>query len=535
MNILRKHWLPALYLCPALILGGILWAAPTRSVGAVPGQDSPNPRGPSDGPADYKAPLPLRKGDAAAGREVFRFETFGDEGFWTDAVRMPQGMKQAKVTPLAALKTGVSVDSERIPAALRSALAKELKTDLSPRNAPMLNDPATLTKLVNANAVIGLVPRNGKVGVSCALCHTITDASVYGPKDGNGGGIGRRIDGVTQHRLNVGKLLSIAANSRALYPTLQHQKGGTTIGRAPRGLTVRSTEAEVDAYLSNPKYYPIGTFDDTPDGNGNPVHITPLFRQDLAAPYGTSGQNAKLDDFNNTVYTALFDQTTLATPEGHAFLKTLGGADGDRISREYAQILKETGVTGYPYIQTATTGKPGAAATPVGRRVNEKKLLDLNTYLASLPAPQGMAGDPATVARGREVFRASCTVCHNVDQGKPVSAILVPMKRIYPGYQPTVLAKRTPPLSPIQNAPGTFDDKMIVVDASPAGGIRGNALPLLLDLGRKPVFLHDDSVSSLDALLNGQRGASAPHPFYVQDAGDRAALITFLRAMDTRK
>jgi cytochrome c peroxidase len=139
----------------------------------------------------------------------------------------------------------------------------------------------------------------------------------------------------------------------------------------------------------------------------------------------------------------------------------------------------------------------------------------------------------AAARRGREIFRANCTSCHNVDQSKFVPPLLVPMKRIYPGYRPAVLAKRTPPLSPIQNAPGTFDDKMIVVDASDRGSHRGNAMPLLLDLARKPVFLHDASVPSLDALLNPARGATAPHPFYVRDSAKRADTIAFLRGLDT--
>lgn len=29
-------------------------------------------------------------GNAQADRDVFRFETFGNEGFWTDAMRLPQ-------------------------------------------------------------------------------------------------------------------------------------------------------------------------------------------------------------------------------------------------------------------------------------------------------------------------------------------------------------------------------------------------------------------------------------------------------------
>lgn len=527
MQPLFRRLLPAAYTGPLLILCLAAWAAPhqTPSVNQTP----------TDGPPETKSPPPIPQGDAKSGEDVFRFETFGNEGFWTDAVRMPQGMKQAKITPLDALKAGLSVDSERIPTALKQKLASELKTDLSRRNAPLLNDPATTTKLVAANAVIGIVPKGNKVGVSCALCHAITDQSVFALPDGKGGGVGRRIDGPTQHNLNVGKLLAVAANSRALYPVLQHQNGSKTIGRAPKGVTVNSSEAEVDAYLSNPKYYPIGTFDDSPDGNGNSIHIQPFFRQDLAAPYGTSGQDAKLEDFNNTVYTALFDQTTLTTPGGHAFMKAQAGAAGLKIANDYAKVLKATGVKGYPYVQAAKVGTPGKEPTPVGLRVNNKKLLDLNAYLVALPAPSGVVTDADSVARGRELFRSACTSCHNVDQSKPVSNVLVQMKEIYPGYQPAVIAKRMPPMTPVQNAPGTFDDKMIVIDASGRGGIRGNALPLLLDLARKPVFLHDDSVHSLNELLDPNRGATAPHPFYVPDTSQRTDMIAFLRSLDTKK
>jgi len=88
-------------------------------------------------------------------------------------------------------------------------------------------------------------------------------------------------------------------------------------------------------------------------------------------------------------------------------------------------------------------------------------------------------------------------------------------------------------LSTILNSPGTFDDKMIVVDASDRGENRGNALPLLLDLARTNIFLHDASVSSLDELLNPPRGASAPHPFYIADASQRADMVEFLRGLDT--
>ena len=488
-------------------------------------------RAPADGPAVVKSPLPMEKRSAKRGRDVFRYETFGNEGFWTDAARLPQGMQEAQFTVLDAMKLGMTMDVDQINPSLRKQLAAEFKTDLSATNAPMINDPAVMMKLVQASAVVGVVPKRGKLGITCALCHTITDGSLYAMP--NGGSIGHRIDGRTEHTLQIGKMLAAAANSRAFFPILQLQNAdGSTIGRAPKGLTRESTEADVDAYLSNPAYFPVGMFDDTPDGIGNPVHVPALFRQDLAAPYGSSGQNDLLDDLSNTIYTAIFDPTNLLSPGGRALLHALAGKGGDQLADDYAAVLDSTGVTGYPYVETSTTGQPGAAATPTGVRVNNARLLDLNAYLASLQAPEGVLTDASAAARGRQLFRRDCTSCHNVDQSIPVNAALVPMTTIWPGYEPKVLAQR-PPLSPIQDAPGTFDDKMIVIDASPGGGIRGNALPLLLDLARKPVFLHDDSVPTLDALLDPARGASAPHPFYVADKLQRGDMVEFLRALDT--
>lgn len=40
------------------------------------------------------------------GREIFRFETFGNQGFWTTAMRLPQGIEDRGMTPLQALKWG---------------------------------------------------------------------------------------------------------------------------------------------------------------------------------------------------------------------------------------------------------------------------------------------------------------------------------------------------------------------------------------------------------------------------------------------
>lgn len=75
-------------------------------------------------------------------------------------MRMPQGVLDAKLTPLQALGAGLLVDIDAVPASMRDALAKELKTDRSPANAPMLHDVKTTVMLIEANAVVGMVPKD---------------------------------------------------------------------------------------------------------------------------------------------------------------------------------------------------------------------------------------------------------------------------------------------------------------------------------------------------------------------------------------
>jgi cytochrome c2 len=499
---------------------------------------------PSDGPEFTGNPNPHQTGNPVSGKEVYRFETFGNEGFWTDAARLPKGMTDAKFTPKQALEAGLQIDIEAVEPALRKTLETEFKTDLSLQNAPALNDPKTLAALVNANAIVGIVPKDtnndkkldmmsgDKVGISCTICHTITDKSVFDMP--MGGSVGRRVDGPAALTLNVGKLMAMAANSRAVYPNLQQTFVGVSIGRAPSGLGPDSTEEEVDAYLSNPAFYPIGTFDETQDGNGNPVKNVPLFRQDLAAPYGTAGEFSKLDDISNGSYTTNLDPTTLLTPEGREFLRMKAGPAGAQLANEYEKILKETGVTGYPFVKAEMVGNVGNPASIVGRRVDNQKLLDMNAYLDRLQAPPGAKVDQAMAARGREMFRTNCTQCHNADQSKIVPPMLVELKTMWKGYTPIPIGMRgDSKLSAVLNSPGIFDDKMVVVDASDRGANRGVALPLLLDLARTNIFLHDASVPSLDNLLDPARGDNAPHPFYIADAAQRADMVEFLKGLDT--
>lgn len=58
----------------------------------------------------------------ASGKDIFRFDTFGDEKFWTDTLRMHEVIQSA-VSPVAALSAGFKVDVDSLPQAVKDALA----------------------------------------------------------------------------------------------------------------------------------------------------------------------------------------------------------------------------------------------------------------------------------------------------------------------------------------------------------------------------------------------------------------------------
>jgi hypothetical protein len=63
------------------------------------------------------------------GRRVFRFETFGDEAFWGDTLKLHQAIAGSKlggvgpgVSPKTALSVGLKVDVDAVPADVAAAL-----------------------------------------------------------------------------------------------------------------------------------------------------------------------------------------------------------------------------------------------------------------------------------------------------------------------------------------------------------------------------------------------------------------------------
>lgn len=138
------------------------------------------------------------------GQAVFRFETFGDEVFWTNALQLHKAIADEKhggigkgMTPKQALDAGLKVDLAILPKFLRKKIEQ----------GKFLNDPWVTLQLIKINAVVGVVGKfdgdgNLKsIGLTCASCHsTVDDPS----------GIGKRLDGWPNRDLNVGAIISMA-------------------------------------------------------------------------------------------------------------------------------------------------------------------------------------------------------------------------------------------------------------------------------------------------------------------------------------
>ncbi|MGH7570719.1 MAG: c-type cytochrome [Gemmatimonadota bacterium] len=157
-----------------------------------------------DGPNVPEPPVepPLDPNLVAQGKEIFRFDTFGDETFWTDTLRMHEVIASA-VDPTTALAVGLKVDAEALPAEVVQGIQD---------GTISLTSPATTIALLKLNAVVGVQgtveTQNGqdvltRVGITCALCHSTVDNSFAA-------GIGKRLDGWPNADLDPGAIIALS-------------------------------------------------------------------------------------------------------------------------------------------------------------------------------------------------------------------------------------------------------------------------------------------------------------------------------------
>jgi hypothetical protein len=148
------------------------------------------------------------------GRQTFRSDTFGDEAFWGEGLKLHQAIAGGKlggagpgVSPKTALEVGLKVDMDVLPPDLvRQVQLKQLD----------LENPANTLALLQLNAVVGVKGFFGQdrktltsVGITCALCHSTVD-DAFAP------GIGHRRDGWPNRDLDVGKIITLAPDLKPL-------------------------------------------------------------------------------------------------------------------------------------------------------------------------------------------------------------------------------------------------------------------------------------------------------------------------------
>ena len=152
-----------------------------------------------------------------SGRKIFRFDTFGDQAFWGDTLRLHRAIAGSRnggvgpgLSPERALALGLKVDV--------NALRPQLQTNIL-NDRVDLTSPATTLALLKLDAVVGVrgfFDDSGQlrsVGITCALCHSDVDDS-FAP------GIGRRLDGRAARDLDVGQIIALAPNLKPLVDLL---------------------------------------------------------------------------------------------------------------------------------------------------------------------------------------------------------------------------------------------------------------------------------------------------------------------------
>jgi hypothetical protein len=306
------------------------------------------------------------------GRRIFRFDTFGDEAFWGDTLKLHQAIAGARqggvgagVSPKTALAVGLKVDIDALPQSVVEGLA---------HGTVDLNDPATTVALLKLNAVVGVTGFSGtdgklrSMGIQCALCHSTVDDS-FAP------GIGHRRDGWANRDLNVGAIVALAPDLTAVTKLLGVDDA--TVRTVLNSWGPGKFDAEL--FLDGKAF--------RPDGKSGAVLIPPAF--------GLAGVNlGTWTGFGSTTYWNAF----VANLEMHG----KGTFYDPRLSDP----------TQFP-----VAGKTGAANTRNDPDVISAKLAALHFYQLAIPAPRSQENEQAfnfPAQRGKALFsdKAQCARCH---------------------------------------------------------------------------------------------------------------------------
>lgn len=308
----------------------------------------------------------------AQGKDIFRFDSFGDEDFWSGLLHLDKAIAGSAnggygpgVSPKTALAVGLKVDADALPA--------DVVTGIS-NGSIDLDDPATTIALLKLNAVVGVKGNfddAGKlktIGITCASCHSTVDNS-FAP------GIGKRLDGWPNRDLNVGAIISLTDNAKPVADLLHVDE---------------ATLRNVLSKWGPGKFAAILFMDGKalkPDGT--------VAANLIPAAFGLKGVKF-------TTYTGWGDISYWNAFVANLEMHGKGTFKDPRLNNPAKYPIavenKFYDVTNNPDLITS-------------------KLLPLRAYQHSIKAPKPPTGsfDPAAAGRGRALFltRAKCVSCHS--------------------------------------------------------------------------------------------------------------------------
>ncbi|MGD9648721.1 MAG: hypothetical protein AB7U73_23625 [Pirellulales bacterium] len=323
--------------------------------------------------------------EVARGRDVFLYETFGNENFFGNVVGLHTLLNS--LTPTQAVGAGVQIDLARVPSAVAGVLTG---TDLAAKDAA-LQDPAVTRALLKADAVVGVKavyadPASDmatSAGITCALCHVNAAPTTFqlssGPTPLPIGAL--RLDGTANTSMDAGAILSL-----------------TPFAQGAGSATVTTLQSW------GPGRFDVRALPDNPleDNVNNPTKVPPLWNfpdlREQGYAYNWDGlfKNGEAGNALASQAEAVYD---LVMHANGAF-GTPGGS-----------IPPELSITPPPALLSALGDAETAAP---GNDITAQKLLDVQAWQRSHVSPAPGPYDEALAEQGFLLFngKAGCAGCH---------------------------------------------------------------------------------------------------------------------------
>lgn len=421
-------------------------------------------------------------GDSVArGREVFMFETFGNETFFGDFVGLHEPLNQ--VPPAAAVSLGVQVDLTRAPQGIVDVLTGD---DFAAKQAA-LQDPAVTRALIKADAVIGVKgfyddpasDRMSSAGITCGLCHVTVEPDAFEIVEGTLTTLPigvPRFDGVPNNALDAGAVLALTDTAQAL--GLSDLLNGWGPGRFDiRALDVPGIDRNpLEDGVDNPiAYPPIWNFVDLSE-QGYRIGWDGLFQDNGVT-------NNALASISEAVYDLIFHGNGAF---GIPPFALEGGTGGGTIPPELAIVPPPDLVAA---LVESELERPGNDILP------PQKLLDVQAFQQGIASPAPGAVDEGAAEAGFELFHgeAGCATCH---------------------------------ASAEFTGPGLF----VITEEPPAGGLAaGIKVAPLRGIRHTAPYFHDGSAADLAAVVARyvDRGGVVP----ALTPAEQAALVAYLGSL----